>query len=156
MKTPAFPVLRRAANLGGMPMPFTYRHATDEFRDFLAKLRQETLIASDNVLYTGTEAVLHSFRARLTVQQAVDFANLLPAVLRAIFVQDWNTAKARQPWPDRQTLRAEMLALRRDHNVCPQGLLEALLTAIPATMRRLDLDRLLESIGPEATDFWRV
>lgn len=32
-----------------MPMPFTYRHATDEWRRFLKSMRERTLIDSDNV-----------------------------------------------------------------------------------------------------------
>lgn len=134
-------------------MPFTYRHATDEWRGFLKDLRDETLIISDNVLYTGTQAVLHAFRARICVQDALDFANLLPAILRAIFVADWQIAPPR-PWPTRDDLRSEMLDLRRDHNFCPPDLLEVLLRAIPATTRRMEFDRLMIRIGPEAGDFW--
>lgn len=33
-----------------MPMPFTYRHATDEWRRFLKSMRERTLIDSDNVI----------------------------------------------------------------------------------------------------------
>lgn len=136
-------------------MPYTYRHASEEWRDYLASLRETTLIASDNVLYTGTEAVLKSFRARLIPSQALAFANLLPTVLRAIFVSGWDINAAPQPWPDRATQRDEMLALRRDHNFCPPDLLEPLLAAIAATTRGPDLDRVLTRIGPEAADFWQ-
>ena len=135
-------------------MPYTYRHASQEWRAYLAGLRDATLIASDNVLYTGTEAVLHAFRARLPAAQALAFADLLPCVLRAIFVANWDIAAAPRPWPDREALRAEMLALRRDHNFCPPDLLEDLLRAIPATMRAPDLDRVLDRIGAEARRFW--
>lgn len=137
-----------------MPMPYTYRHASEEWRAWLAGLRDETTIPSDNVLYTGTEAVLHAFRARLSPPDALAFADLLPTVLRAIFVAGWDITAPPRPWPDRETLRAEMLALRRDHNFCPPDLLEALLRAIPATIRAPDLDRLLTRLPPEARAFW--
>ncbi|MFD1882483.1 DUF2267 domain-containing protein [Paracoccus pacificus] len=137
-----------------MPMPYTYRHASAEFRAYLQDLREATLIESDNVLYTGTEAVLTSFRARLTVAEGLRFADELPAVLRAIFVWRWDGAAAPLPWPDRETLRAEMLALRRHHNFCPPSLLEELLAAIPPTMRAPDFQRAVERIGPQAVGFW--
>lgn len=148
--------LPSAVRLWVMPMPYAYRHASEEFRAYLAALRDETLIQSDNVIYTGTQAVLAAFRARLTPRQALAFADLLPAVLRAIFVSAWDIDAPRQDWPDRDGLRAEMMALRQDHNFCPPDLLEPLLAAIAATMRKPDLARVLEQIGPEAVRFWET
>ena len=138
-----------------MPMPYSYRHASEEWSALLKNLREETLIASENVLYTCIQAVLISFRARLSVQQALDFADLLPAVLRAVFVSDWQVAWP-LPWSGREEIRAEMRALRPDHNFCPPELLEHLLRAIPATTRQMDLERVLDRIGPEARAFWRL
>lgn len=139
-----------------MPMPYTYRHASEEFRAYLKDLRKRTLIDSDNVLYTGTDAVLTGFRARLTVAQALRFADELPSVLRAIFVWRWNPEAPGLPWPDRETLRDEMVSLRRDHNFCPPELLEEILMAVPRTMRPPDFARALAMIGPEAEAFWEV
>lgn len=139
-----------------MPMPYTYRHASEEFRAMLAELRDETQIASDNVLYTAIQAVLTGFRDRLRPEQAMAFADLLPAVLRAIFVQGWDIAAPPRPWPTRETLRQEMLALRQDHNFCPPEMLEPVLRAITGTIRRPDLDRVLTRIGPRAQAFWTV
>lgn len=137
-----------------MPLPFTYRHATDEFRAYLAAMRTRTLIASDNVIYTGTEAVFRSFRARVTPQQGLRLADELPCVLRAIFVWRWDIGAPPLPWADRETIRAEMLALRRDHNFCPPRMLEDILAGVRATVRARDFDRVLARIGPEATVFW--
>lgn len=137
-----------------MPMPYTYRHASEEWRAWLSGLRADTMVPSDNTLYTATEAVLKSFRARLTPQQALAFADLLPTVLRAIFVSGWDIDAPLQDWPDREKLRREMLAWRRHHNVSPPDLLDHLLAAIPASMRALDLDRVLNGIGPQAKAFW--
>lgn len=137
-----------------MPMPFTYRHATDEFRAYLKDMRDRTLIDSDNVIYTATEAVFRSFRARLTPSQALRFADELPAVLRAMFLWRWDVEAAPLPWPDRETVRTEMMALRRDHNFCPPEMLEDVLAAIRATIRKPDWDRALTAIGPEAVAFW--
>lgn len=139
-----------------MPMPFTYRHATDEFRAYLRDMRERSLIASDNVIYTGTEAVFRSFRARAEPQDVLRLGDELPSVLRAILVWRWDLAAPRLPWDDREAVRAEMLALRADHNFCPPSLLEDLLTGIRATVRARDFDRVLEGIGPQAVAFWAV
>ncbi|MBB1496657.1 DUF2267 domain-containing protein [Paracoccus sp. MC1862] len=99
-------------------MPFTYRPATDEFRRYLADMRERTLIESDNILYTGTEAVFRSFRGGLAPRDALRVADELPAVLRAIFVWRWDIEAPHLPWAERGTIRAVMLALRADHNFC--------------------------------------
>lgn len=139
-----------------MPMPFTCRHATDEFRAFQRDMRERSLIDSDNVIYTGTEAVFRSFRGRAEPQDVLRLGDELPAVLRAILVWRWDLGAPRLPWGDREAVRAEMMALRADHNFCPPSLLENILAGVRATVRAPDFDRVLEGIGPEAVAFWAV
>lgn len=71
-----------------MPIPMEYHHATDEFEAFMKDLLAISLLKTRHQGYTMLQAVLQVFRRRLTLQQAIEFANLLPAVLRAIFVSD--------------------------------------------------------------------
>ena len=80
-----------------MPMPWTYRQATREWQAFLADAREAMDLTTDNVTYTAVQGVLQAFRRRLTPQQAVDFAQILPAVLRALFVADWTLADPQPP-----------------------------------------------------------
>ncbi|WP_246831317.1 DUF2267 domain-containing protein [Pseudotabrizicola formosa] len=78
-------------------MPWTYRHATREWQAFLADVRAEMGLVSDNMAFTAVEGVLRAFRDRLTVQEALDFAQVLPSVLRAIFVAQWQVAPPLPP-----------------------------------------------------------
>ena len=75
-----------------MPMPWTYRHASREWRSFLDDAKDRLGLESDNMAYTAVDAVLQVFRRRLTPQQGIDFANVLPAVLRAMFVWRWDVS----------------------------------------------------------------
>ena len=61
-----------------MPMPYTYRHASAEFAAFLADAREALGLESDNATYTAVDAVFQVFRTRLSVEQALAFADLLP------------------------------------------------------------------------------
>lgn len=70
-------------------MPWTYRQATREWQAFLSDAREAMDLASDHATFTAVEGVLRAFRRRLTPQQAIDFAQVLPSVLRALFVADW-------------------------------------------------------------------
>lgn len=94
-----------------MPMPWTYRQATREWQAFLADAREAMSLESDNATYTAVQGVLQAFRRRLTAQAAIDFAQVLPSVLRALFVADWQRANPLPPGT-RADWTAEAMALR--------------------------------------------
>lgn len=139
-----------------MPMPWAYRHATKDWRAFLADAREALGLESDNMTYTAVQGVLITFRARLDPRQVVAFADLLPAVLRALFVSGWDPAAPVRPWVDRDAMEAEARALRPNHNLTPEKAIEPVAIALRRSVRQIDLDRLLAGIGPEAEAFWQV
>ncbi|MDJ0821711.1 MAG: DUF2267 domain-containing protein [Paracoccaceae bacterium] len=136
-------------------MPWTYRHPQKEWQAFLADVREVLGSPSDNVAYTTTEGVFRAFRRRLTPAQAIAFAQVLPAVPRALFVQDWDLA-APVPWADDATLLNEVRSLRRDHNFASERAVEAVSYALHRAVRIDDLHRTLDRIGPEARTFWHL
>ena len=138
-----------------MPMPWTYRQATREWQAFLADAKEAMDLASDNAAYTAVEGVLRAFRRRLSPQQALDFAQVLPAVLRALFVADWRLAEPMPPGT-RADWTAEAQALRPHHNLTPEGCVAATATALRKAVRREDLDRVLAALPAFAAEFWSV
>lgn len=136
-----------------MPMPWTYRQATREWQAFLAEARDAMGLDSDNATYTAVEGVLHAFRRRLTPQQAIDFAQVLPSVLRALFVADWHLADPIAP-STRAAWTAEAMALRPHHNLTPTNCVAATALALRKSVLRTDLDRVLATLPAFATDFW--
>jgi uncharacterized protein (DUF2267 family) len=138
-----------------MPMPWTYRQASREFRAFLDDAKARMDLASDNAAYTAVEAVLHVFRRRLTAQQGLDFASALPAVPRAIFVAGWRLAEP-VPFGPREALTREAKALRPHHNLTPDNAIEATAWALRRQLRPIDFARALEGLPAEAAAFWAV
>jgi uncharacterized protein (DUF2267 family) len=136
-----------------MPLPWTYRQATREWQAFLADARSEMALDSDNSTYTAVQGVLQAFRRRLTAQQAVDFAQVLPSVLRALFVADWKIAPPVAPGT-RADWTAEARALRPDHNLTPENCVAATAIALRKAVLRRDLERVLATLPPFAADFW--
>ncbi|MFZ7092176.1 DUF2267 domain-containing protein [Primorskyibacter sp. 2E233] len=136
-------------------MPWSYRHAKREWRSFLDDVREIACTPSDNVAYTMTEGVFRAFRGRLTPQQALDFAQDLPALPRALFVQNWQLADP-VPWADPATILAEVKALRKNHNFAPDNAVEAVSFALHRAVRPDILRRALAKIGPEAQAFWQL
>lgn len=139
-----------------MPMPWAYRHATKDWVAFLADAKEGMELVSDNSTYTAVEGVLLAFRRRLAPREVMAFAALLPAVLRALFVQGWDPEAPVLPWPDRDALEAEARALRPHHNLTPDHPIEPVARALRRAVNQPDLDRLLARLGPGAEAFWRV
>ncbi len=137
-----------------MPMPWAYRHASKDWKAFLADAKEGLGLDSDNMTYTAVQGVLLAFRRRLSPREVIGFADQLPAVLRALFVAGWDPETAPQPWVPSAALEAEARALRPAHNLTPPAPIEPVARALRRTTRARDLDRVLAAIGPEAVAFW--
>lgn len=138
-----------------MPMPWTFRHAGREWDGFLEDVREVMGTPSANVAYTAVEGVFGAFRRRLSTAQALDFAQILPAVPRALFVQGLRPADP-LPWADSATYLAEARALRRAHNFANDRAVEAVSFALHRAVGPAVLARCLERLGPGAEAFWRL
>ena len=139
-----------------MPMPWTYRHATKEWRAFLDDIKEQMSLESDNMAYTAVDAVFQVFRRRLTAQQGLDFASTLPSVLRAIFVKGWDVTQSPVPFSDRNTLIAEVKSVRISHNLTPDNAIEATAWAVRRCTNGMDFERVLAKLPEEAVEFWHV
>ncbi|MBX9592320.1 MAG: DUF2267 domain-containing protein [Hyphomonadaceae bacterium] len=107
---------QRASHL---TIPSEYLHASQDFERFLQDAREASDLATRHQVYTMVQGVLQTFLRRLEVRHAILFANALPPVLRAIFVDDWDPNEPSRPFEDRATMTREVQALRRDHNLAP-------------------------------------
>jgi len=136
-------------------MPQTYFLASQDFDAFVADVRDTCLLQTHHQAYHTLRAVLHTFRAHLTTQQALDFANVLPAVTRAIFVEDWTVSDTPPPFPDRAALLTEVKSVRRDHNLAPGSAIEDVAAALRrSSIDKRELDRVLARLPEGAADFW--
>ena len=102
--------IRIVVSCNTMPMPWTYRQATREWQAFLGEAKTAMNLESDNATYTAVEGVLKAFRRRLTPQQAVDFAQVLPgrrtpAPRHPCRLGGRGQGAAPQPQPDAAELR---------------------------------------------------
>lgn len=136
-----------------MTRPMIYQHATEDFEAYLTDARDRLDTPSRNVAYTATDGVFQVFRARLDPQDALRFANLLPAVLRAIFVANWNL-QDRRPWADRPALTREVQLVRQHHNFSPDTVIADVAWALRRHVDEPAFDKLLVTLGAEAREFW--
>jgi uncharacterized protein (DUF2267 family) len=139
-----------------MPMPMEYANASNDFDRFLSDVRDSCMLQTTHQAYQTLRAVLHVFRSHIAAADALLFANALPPVTRAIFVEDWTLDELLTPFPSRAELTGEVLAVRGDHNLSPETAISDVAGALRRAIDPRDLDRALAKLPAAAQDFWRV
>lgn len=137
-----------------MTLPVEYERATAQFYDYLVDARDIAELWSTHVAYTMTQGVFQTFRRRLTVEESIQFANALPACLRALFIADWNLSDDRQPFGDRSEMTQEVKALRAEHNFSPETAIQDVAKALRRHVDEARFNAVLAALPPEARDFW--
>lgn len=139
-----------------MPVPPEYERASAKFTEFLLAAREAGDLTTTHQAYTMVQGVLQAFRRRLTVPQAIAFAQLLPPLVRALFVSDWDPGEPTRPFESRDAMTKEVQALREGHNWSPDHAIAAVAKALRPLVNQEHFDALLETFPPGARDFWKA
>ena len=139
-----------------MTMPMEYRQASADFERFIVDARDLAGLQTTNQAYTMVQAVLQTFRRRLELEDAILFADVLPPVLRAIFVAEWDLEEPRVPFSGRIAMTREVQSLRPDHNISPDSAIADVAGALRRNLDEVKLDRVLARLPAGAADFWRA
>jgi uncharacterized protein (DUF2267 family) len=139
-----------------MTIPMELQRASEDFERFLVDARDVSGLTTRNQTYTMAQGIFQVFRCRLEVKEAILFANVLPAILRAIFVADWDIDDPKRPFEDRAVMTREVQSLRRDHNFAPDTSIRDVATALRRNIDEAALDRVLAGLPKEASEFWSV
>lgn len=137
-----------------MPVPSEYQRASIEFEKFLLDAREASGLTTTNQTYTMVQGVLQTFRRRLALSEAIHFAGVLPPVLRAIFVADWDVDEPRRSFGDRAEMVKEVQSLRADHNFAPDTAIQAVAIALRKNVDEVRFDKALNTLPPAAQEFW--
>jgi len=145
------PVVQRAAT---MTIPSEYQQASLDFERFMVLARDHAGLATTNMAWNMVVGVLLAFRRRLSVPEALRFAGVLPPMLRAVFVADWDPSEATRPFAGREAMTDEVRSVRPQHNLSPPEAIAAVAQALRRSMDPQALDRVLATLPPEAQAFW--
>lgn len=137
-----------------MTIPVEYQRATDHFHQFLCDARDAADLETVNQAYTMTQGVLQTFRRRLEIREAIRFANVLPADVRALFVADWDPDEPKRRFEDRPVMTQEVQSLRPLHNFAPDTSIRAVSIALRRNVDEAALDRVLATLPESARQFW--
>lgn len=139
-----------------MPIPAEYQRASLDFERFLVDARDISGLNTTHMVWNMVVGVLHTFRRRLPVADALRFANVLPPVLRAIFVADWDVDEPQRAFEDRATMTREVQALRAAHNFSPESAIRDVAQALRRHVDEAELDRVLATLPTGAREYWAV
>ena len=139
-----------------MTVPTRYSRASNQFEAFMREAQLNMDTATRHQTYQGVYGTLVVFRRRLTTQQVVDFAAVLPAVLSAIFVSDWNVSEPPQRFESAEAMTAEVRSVRKNHNVAPSSVIQDVARAVRLHVDPVAFQKCLANIGPDAEAFWKV
>ena len=137
-----------------MTMPMEYALASKEFEAFMTDFMAQADLPTHHRAYHSIRAVLHVFRSHLTTRDALKFACVLPPVLRAIFVEDWEPNDSPPPFPGGNGLLLEVKAIRKDHNLAPDTVISDAAQALRRHVDNAALDRTLAELPAPAAHFW--
>jgi uncharacterized protein (DUF2267 family) len=137
-----------------MTWPLEYQLASLEFERFMVAARDAAGLQTTNMAWNMVEGVLHAFRRRLTVDQALRFADCLPPVVRALFLENWHPDSSPAPFGTPEEILAEVRSVRPEHNFSPPNAVEAVARALRACIKGEALERALSTLPVGATDFW--
>jgi len=139
-----------------MPVPAEYERASERFYEYLLDARDTAGLWSTHVTYTMTQGVFQVFRRRLSMEDAIAFANVLPICLRALFVTDWNPGEEKKEFTDRESMTAEVKLLREEHNFSTNTAIRDVSQALRRHVDEEAFDNLLAKLPKGAVEFWEL
>jgi uncharacterized protein (DUF2267 family) len=132
-----------------------YHHASEQFEKFMLYARDEAGLATTHMAYNMVCGVLFAFRCRMTIADALRFADFLPPGVRALFVSDWVPRDTPKPFGSNAEILADVKSVRAAHNFAPPDAVAAVARALRRLVDQDDLDQLLTSFPDQARDYWR-
>ncbi|MFG1481022.1 DUF2267 domain-containing protein [Xanthobacter sp. V4C-4] len=97
-----------------------------------------------------------AFRRRLPREDAIRLAGVLPPVVRAIFVSDWDPAERPRPFADLSTMTGEAQGLLRHDAFASRSAIRDVAASLLRHVDEAAFDRILGRLPERAADLWAV
>lgn len=137
-----------------MPFPIEYATATKDFYNFMEDVKVKSELHSFHVTYTMVQSVFHVFRRRVSIENALKFANTLPVALRALFVKDWDVNEQLKPFESFEKMNEEVKELRYPHNFSIDLAIEVVTSVLPNHVEKIYFNKMMDEMPIEVKIFW--
>jgi uncharacterized protein (DUF2267 family) len=138
-----------------MTWPFEYQNAQRQFDNFLRAVADAANVETTNASYTIVDAVFRVFARRLTPEQTLVFAGVLPPLLRALFI-DGRASEPPHAFAIPEAMTAEVLDVRPHHNFSPPDAIAIVARELRHVVDAKAFDEVISNLPPEAAEYWRV
>jgi len=135
-------------------VPREYKHASEDFMTFLKEAGDAASLPTSHQTYTMVDGVLQVFRRRLTPEQVLLFAGVLPPCLRALFIENWHPGEPVRPFGDRTALTHEVQNVRSEHNFAPDDSIAAVANALHMNIDRTAFADVLAKMPEGSAAYW--
>lgn len=112
-------------------------------------------LPTTNMAWNMVVGVLHAFRWRLQVDQVVAFAAVLPPMIRALFIEDWDPKQAVRPFGEPADWLADVCSIRAQHNFSPPDAVASVATALRKHVDADAFERVLAFLPVWASRYWQ-
>lgn len=117
--------------------------------------RDHAGLATTNMTWNMVVGVLHAFRRRLTLEQAFLFADQLPPVVRALFLEGFNPSERTTKYLGTASeILDEVRSIRREHNFSPDNAVESVGFALFAVLPSDTFNRALDVLPHDVRKLW--
>lgn len=137
-----------------MPMPQEYFHAARDFDAFLSDAMEALDLQTRHQTWQILLAVFTAYRDRLSLREGLIFANALPPVLRAAFIDGWEPSETPKPFGSRDDQIADVLAFRADHTFATPQSIDQIAPVLARHAGEGALDAAFHRLPQEARAFW--
>lgn len=131
-----------------------FRLASARFDDLLAEIADASHLTSRHQAYTVLDGVLRTFRRRLTPEQLLAFAQVLPPLVQSMLLAEWQPAPPHADWSP-ETLLREVRQLRPHHNLAPDNAIDTVATVLRRHVEPTAFEAWLAELPAPARTFWR-
>jgi uncharacterized protein (DUF2267 family) len=138
-----------------MTLPFEYKNPTLQFERFMIDARNFAGLPTTNMAWNMVVGVLHAFRHRLSVYQALAFAAVLPPMIRALFIEDWNPEQDVVPFGEPADWLNDVRLVRPKHNFSPPDAVASVAAALRKHVNAKAFESVFLVLPPEARHYWQ-
>ena len=137
-----------------MTVPIDFLSASRDFEAFLLDARTNCGHETTHQAYHTTVGVFRAFRRRLTVAQGLRFADVLPPLMRAVFVDEWRPEEPPVTENDAAAVLRDVRAHGRHHNFAPDDAVSCVARAVLRHVDRRRFELVLRALPDWAAAFW--
>ena len=137
-----------------MTVPATIAHAVQQTQEWLKELRDNAGLEDEATALSVLRAVLHQLRDRLSVEEAVDLAAQFPIIVRGIYFEGWQLARAPQKVHTKQKFLDQVTLKLLPHQIPPEPAVRTVFALLAHHCDPGEISDVISQMPSELKELW--